>query len=95
MKKEGFYYLFSMQLFSTDAVIFSILPLENIKKRPQKLLIIGPKLFFHKKDPAAQTSPELIFHIIKCREQASVLLSVYYSQIKYCHDPICNLSIIH
>jgi hypothetical protein len=38
---------------------------ENIKKRPQKLLIIGPKLFFHSTGPAAQTSPEFIFHIIK------------------------------
>ena len=41
------------------------------------LLLIGPKLFFHKYGLAAQTSPELIFHIIKCREQASVLLSVH------------------
>ena len=53
--------------------------LENIKKRSQKLLITGPKLFFHKYGQAAQTSPELIFHIIKCREQASVLLSVVSS----------------
>jgi hypothetical protein len=46
---------------------------ENIKKHPQKLLIIGPKLSFHKYGPAAQPSPELIFHTIKCREQASLL----------------------
>jgi len=61
-----------------DAMIFKkwFFVLENIKKRPQKLLIIGLKLFFHKYGLAAQTSPELIFHIIKCREQASVLLSV-------------------
>ena len=46
-KKNIFFYLFSMQLFSADATMFSIFfALEN-KKRPQKLLIIGPKLFFH------------------------------------------------
>ena len=33
---------------------------ENIKNRPQKLLIIGIKLFLQY-CPAAQTSPELIF----------------------------------
>ena len=38
---------------------------ENIKNGPQKFLIIGPKLFFHSTGPAAQTSPEFIFHIIK------------------------------
>ena len=32
--------------------------------------------------PAAQTSPELIFHIIKCWEQASVLLSVMYATLE-------------
>ena len=41
-----------MQLFSADAMVFSKKNLkknfdpENIKKRPQKLLIIGPQLFF-------------------------------------------------
>ena len=40
------------------------------------MLIIGQDSFFHKYGLAAQTSQELIFHIIKCREQASVLLSV-------------------
>ena len=50
---------------------------ENIKKiGPQKLLIISPKLFFHKYDPAAQTSPELIFHIINMSHDSSVSLSV-------------------
>ena len=42
-----------MQLFSADATLFSKKNLnlffahENIKNGPQKLLIIGPKLFFH------------------------------------------------
>jgi hypothetical protein len=40
-----------MQLFSADATIFSkkidlFFAHENIKKGPQRLLIIGPKLFF-------------------------------------------------
>ena len=35
-----------------------------------------PQAFLHKCGMAVQTSPELIFHIIKCQEQASVLLSV-------------------
>ena len=45
---------------------------ENIKKRPQKLLIICPKLFFHKYDP------ELIFHIINMFQDSSVSLSVVF-----------------
>ena len=36
---------------------------ENLKNKPQKLVIIGPN-FFSSAGPAAQTSPELIFHII-------------------------------
>ena len=59
------------------------------------MLIIGPKLFFHMYGPAAQTSPELIFHIIKCREQKSVLLSVLSSHDFYSDDFVlrfCNLS---
>ena len=39
-----------------------------LKNRPQKLLIISAN------GPAAQTSPELIFHVIT--QDASVLLSV-------------------
>ena len=66
-----------MQLFSADAILFSIFfALENIKKRPQKLLIIGPKLFFSCTGPAAQTSPELILHVINISQESSVLLSV-------------------
>ena len=42
-----------MQLFSVDAMVFSkklkneFLTPKTLKKRPQKLLIIGAKLFFH------------------------------------------------
>jgi hypothetical protein len=39
-------------------------------------LIIGPKLFFHKNGLAAQSSPELIFHIIKMSQDSSVSWSV-------------------
>ena len=41
--------------FQGQKKIFAI---KNIKKRPQKLLIICPKLFFFMYWPAAQTSPE-------------------------------------
>ena len=45
-----------MQLFSADATIFKKkLPLKTWKTRPQKLLIIGPELFFST-GPAAQTA---------------------------------------
>ena len=32
-----------------------------------------PQTFFSSTGPAAQTNPELIFHVINIREQASVL----------------------
>ena len=34
---------------------------ENLKNKPKKLLIIGPKLFSHSTGPAAPTSQEFIF----------------------------------
>ena len=46
------------------------------KNGSQKLLIIGPKLFFHKYGPAAQTSPELIFHIINMSQDSSESVSL-------------------
>ena len=42
-------------------------------------LIIGPKLFCHSTGLAAQTSPELIFHIINMSQDSSVSLSVVIS----------------
>jgi hypothetical protein len=45
---------------------------------PQKLLIIGPTLFFHSPAQTTAHSPEWIFHIMKSRDQTSVLLSVEY-----------------
>ena len=56
----------------------------NLKKnKPQKLLIIGPKLFFHRTGPAAQTSPELIFHHINISQDSSLFISVYKMRVKY------------
>ena len=47
-----------------------------------------PQTFFSSTGPTAQTSPELIFHIIKCREQASVLLSVIKLHPTSCQYPL-------
>jgi hypothetical protein len=64
-----FFYLYSMQLFSAEATIFSkkILSLffvhENIKKRASKIPHNPPQTFFSQVWPAAQTSQELILHI--------------------------------
>ena len=69
-----------MQLVSVDATMFSkknvFLPTKSWKNLLQKLLIIGPKTFFSCTGPAAQTSPELIFHVINMSQDASALLSV-------------------
>ena len=72
--------LYSMQLVSADATLFSkkkdfFCPWEHKKKRPQKLLIIGPKRFFHVL-AGCPNQPRLIFHIIDMSQDASVLLSV-------------------
>ena len=50
--------------------------MKTLKNRPQKLLIIGPIPFFHRPAQTTAHSPELIFHIMKSRDQTSVLLSV-------------------
>ena len=46
------------------------------KNRPQKLLIIGPNLFFHSPAQLTAHSPELIFQIINMSQDSSVSLSV-------------------
>ena len=48
--------------------------IKTLKNGPQKLLIIGPNPFISQSSP--DHSPELIFHIMKSRDQTSVLLSV-------------------
>ena len=51
-----------MQLFNVDDTVFSKIfqfffdPKNMKKKRPQKLLIYGPQLFFLCTGPAAQTA---------------------------------------
>jgi hypothetical protein len=77
-KKKKYFYLFSMQLFSEDATMFSIFFFfahKKLKKPPLKVAYNRPKLFFYSPAQLTAHSPELIFHIIKCREQGSVLLS--------------------
>ena len=45
-KKQKNFYLFSMQLFNEDTMIFSFFALENIRKTPSKVAHNRPKLFF-------------------------------------------------
>ena len=70
--------LFPMQLFNVVNTMFLrkffFLAHKNLKKTPSKAANNQPKPFISQSSPAY--SPELIFHIIKCREQASVLLVV-------------------
>ena len=48
----------------------------KISTVPKKLLRIGPDPFFHSPAQATVHSPKLIFHVMKFRDQKSVLLSV-------------------
>ena len=50
--------------------------MKPLKDGPQKLLIIGPNLFFRSPAQPTAHSLELIFHIINMSQYASVLLSV-------------------
>ena len=50
---------------------------ENIKEMPSKVAHNRPKTFFSCTDQVAQTSPELIFHIIKMSQVPSVYWSVH------------------
>ena len=49
---------------------------KNFKKRASKVAYNQPQTFF---GPTAQTSPELIFHIINISQDPSVSLSVYWA----------------
>ena len=74
-----FFYLFSMQLFSADATIFSKKKShENIKKVSSKVAHNWPQIFFSCTGPAAQTSLESIFHVININmsQDSSFVLSV-------------------
>ena len=54
--------------------------MKTLKNGPQKLLIIGPNLFFHSAAQATAHSPELVFHIINMSQ--SVSLSVILLVLK-------------
>ena len=65
-----------MQLFSANTTIFKkqlncFFALENIKKRPQKLLIIGPNFFFRIAN-RTKTSTNLNFCSIKIALRATL-----------------------
>ena len=59
-----------MQLFSAATIVFSKKLKKHEKKRPQKLLIVGPKLFFFMY--WLRIGPKWIFHIIKMSQDSSV-----------------------
>ena len=77
MKKKSFD-CFYMQRFNADATMFSnyFFVHKKLKKLPSKVAHNGHNLLFHSPDQPTAHGLELIFHIKKCREQASVLLSV-------------------
>ena len=50
--------------------------MKTLKKRPQKLLIIGPIFFFHSLARPTAHSSKMIFHIINMSQDTSVSLSV-------------------
>ena len=62
-------------MFSKIFFFFFLTP-KSVKNLPQKLLIIVQNLFFLSPSQPTAHSPELIFHIMKSRDQTSVLLSV-------------------
>ena len=69
-----------MQLFSADAMVFSKIFLnffdpKKVKNRASKAAHNQPGPFFPSVQPTAHI-PKLIFHIMKSRDQTSVLLSV-------------------
>ena len=53
---------------------------QKVEKTALKVAHNRPKPFISQSSP--DHSPELIFRIIKCREQASVLLSVFSTPIR-------------
>ena len=71
-----------MQLFSADAIVFSkkiniFFDPEKVKKLASKVAHNRPRPFYFTVQPRPTAhSPELIFHIMKSRDQTSVLLSV-------------------
>ena len=86
---EPFFRFFIMQVFSADAMVFSKKNLKNffdpekLKKTLKKVAHNRPKPFYSTVQPRPTAhSPKLIFHIMKSRDQRSVLLSVVF-----CNEP--------
>ena len=85
MKKKNYFY--SMQLISADAfkIFFFFFAHEIIKKRPQKLLIIGLKLFFHvlaRIDLSYHKNvPRLICSLI-CDSWSAITLTIFFFKSK-------------
>ena len=63
------------QMLVSDLYVLT-LKFEFHSSPPKKLLIIGPKRFFSCTGPAAQTIPELIFHVTNLSQDTSVSLFV-------------------
>ena len=67
-----------MQLFTADAIVFSIDP-ERVKKLASKVAHNWPRPFYFTVQPRPTArSPELIFHNMRSHDQTSVLLSVIH-----------------
>ena len=87
-KKKKFFYLFSMQLFSADAMVFSkkfkknFLTPKKWKNRPKKLLIIGPDPFLRQSSPGHSPQPRSSFPFYK---KSNAILSLLLSEQLF-HD---------
>ena len=74
-------HVFTLKLFALKNGFFYFFLPRKSEKKASKVAQNRPKPFFSQSSPA--NSPELIFHIIKYREQASVLFSVDTSDGNY------------
>ena len=60
---------------------------EKVKKRASKVAHNRPRPFYFTVQPRPMAqSPELIFHIMKSRDQTSVLLSVAQTALKFKYE---------
>ena len=75
-----FFHFFGVNIF-----FFNFLPMKNWKNDPKRLLRIGPDPFFPQSSPVSAHSQKLIFHIVKFRDQTSVLLSVFLTLVCFCN----------
>ena len=79
MKKKHF----SVRMLQYFQFFFVFFGHENMKKTPSKVAHNRPQTFFSSTGPAAQTSPELIFHVINMSQDSSVSLSVIFARQHY------------